>query len=521
MYRIYLLLLSAFLLFASCSEHPNFARNDVQTCTSKHFAGYFVPDGVGSHGILFVDRGKLFAEEYRVEVSKRFGRTYLEGEDLERTRCTLTRYSNPAQLTISEGVDYLKPHCNIATTREVEYGKAKGFWTSYPYDNSGNYGRIVIDKLEDLLRNEPEELSLRLDVYAPDDKEGTPLRPLLVMIHEGAFFSGDKADDASLRWCEKFAACGYVAVSINYRMGYNLFSSTVAEAAYSALQDVNAAIRYMLSHREEYRIDPDKIFLAGCSAGAIAALNAAFMNDANIPESMKEVAAELGSLSTIPVTPAYDEPFTVRAVGNMWGAVLDPEILKSSPTAIISFHGKYDPVVPYGVGIPFEPLVKEMLREMPGGSWAGGYLAKKVMPVVYGSSCVDAEAKQIGKRSELHAYNIHKHTLVRNDDTGELNELHEEFFKLMNAFFVDEMIGQPVALRHDFSDAQLFYLDHPDNVKECSWSIQGGFIIEAIESKGVRVLYKKDALERDIIVKGVYTSGIAFEKTFPLNTSLQ
>ncbi|MBR5698966.1 MAG: hypothetical protein IKX44_10165, partial [Prevotella sp.] len=128
MYRIYLLLLSAFLLFASCSEHPNFARNDVQTCTSKHFVGYFVPDGVGSHGILFVDRGKLFAEEHRVEVSKRFGRTYLEGEDLERTRCTLTRYSNPAQLTISEGVNYLKPHCNIATTREVEYGKAKGFW---------------------------------------------------------------------------------------------------------------------------------------------------------------------------------------------------------------------------------------------------------------------------------------------------------------------------------------------------------------------------------------------------------
>jgi len=503
------------LLLASCSEHPNYMRNDVQSCTAKHFTGYFVPDGVGSHGILYVDKGKLFAEEHRVEVSKRFGRTYLEGEEFERTRCTLTRYTNPASQTITEGVDYLKPHYKISTTREVEYGRAKGFWTSYPYDNSGNYGRIIIDKLEDLVRNEPEELSLRLDVYAPED-EGNHLRPLIVMIHEGAFFSGDKADDASSRWCEKFASCGYVAVSVNYRMGFNLFSSTISEAAYSALQDVNAAIRFLLANQDTYKIDPDKIFLAGCSAGAIVALNTAFLNDANIPESMKEVAAKLGSLTAIPVAPAYNESFTVRAVGNMWGAVLDLEILKSSPTAVISFHGKYDPVVPYGVGIPFEPFVKEMLREMPGGSWAGGYLAKKVMPVVYGSSCVDAEAKQIGKRSELHAYNIHKHTLVRNDDTQELNELHEEFFERMNTFFVDEMIGHPVSLQHDFADAQLFYLERPDNVKECSWSIQGGFIIEAPHPTQVRVLFMRDSFDPIITVKGVYSSGIAFEKSFPI-----
>ncbi len=81
MYRIYLLLLSALLVFASCSEHPQFVRNDIQVCQTEGFTGYFVPDGIGSHGLLYVDRGKLYAEEHRVEISKRFGKTYVKGEE--------------------------------------------------------------------------------------------------------------------------------------------------------------------------------------------------------------------------------------------------------------------------------------------------------------------------------------------------------------------------------------------------------------------------------------------------------
>lgn len=200
----------------------------------------------------------------------------------------------------------------------------------------------------------------------------------------------------------------------------------------------------------------------------------------------------------------------------MWGALLDTTLMQSSPTSVISFHGIYNPIVPYGDGIPFEPFVKEMLSEMPGGSWAGGYLAKKVMPVVYGSSCVDAEARSIGNRSALYAYNIHKHTLVRDDDTGKLNSQHEEFFERMNAFFVDEMIGQPVSLHHDFSDAQLFRLDHPANVSECSWSITGGLITEAPDSSSVRVLLFGSDHTPSLTLRGIYTSGIAFEHSFPI-----
>ena len=109
---------------------------------------------------------------------------------------------------------------------------------------------------------------------------------------------------------------------------------------------------------------------------------------------------------------------------------------------------------------------------------------------------------------------------MRNDDTGELNELHEEFFERMNTFFVDEMIGQPVSLQHGFSDSQLFLIEHPDNVKDCSWTIEDGFIIESLRPTQVRVLLKGESYDATLSVKGVYTSDISFEESWNLKEGL-
>ncbi len=515
MCRNYLLFLSAVLLFASCVTHPEFTRNDIRICQTEDYTGYFVPDGVGSEGMLYVDAGNLNAREYRVEITQWLGKTRVEGEGLERSKCTLTHYRNPAYRDVADGLDYLKPQYAVDTAQNVVYGKAMGLWTSYPYDYSVEYATLVKDKVEELWENELAELKLRMDIYAPSD-EGNHLRPLLVMIHEGAFFAGDKADDASRLWCEKFAACGYVAVSVNYRLGFNLITITVPEAAYCAMQDVNAAIRYMLAHQVNYKIDPDNIFLAGCSAGAILALNTAYMNDLNLPESMREVAQELGPLSAVPVSPSYDKPFGIRAVGNMWGAILSPEEMKSSTASIISFHSKYDPIVPFGRGYPFESLARELLRKVPAGERIGRFLVQQVMPLVYGSSCVDSLAQAAGIRTEMNPSELNKHTLVRNDSTGLLNKLHEEFFEKMNHFFVQEMIGPEVSVQQDRRDAQILCLEHPENIRECSWTLQDGFITELLDPTRIRVILYGMAPEHIVTVKGVYTSGIAFEKSFSI-----
>lgn len=71
-------------------------------------------------------------------------------------------------------------------------------------------------------------------------------RPLLIAVHGGAFISGDRSDMDEL--CDRYAARGYVAASVSYRLGFHpplglptLYAHDEAEvlrASYRAQQDV-------------------------------------------------------------------------------------------------------------------------------------------------------------------------------------------------------------------------------------------------------------------------------------------
>ena len=97
---------------------------------------------------------------------------------------------------------------------------------------------------------------LLLDAYVPTGGEGR--RPAVVMIHGGGWRLGDKAS-----WrpeAERLAAKGWVAFSINYRLD--------EPAVFPAeIDDVQAAVRWVRAHAEEYRIDPARIAAIGESAG--------------------------------------------------------------------------------------------------------------------------------------------------------------------------------------------------------------------------------------------------------------
>ena len=75
-----------------------------------------------------------------------------------------------------------------------------------------------------------------------------------------------------------------------------------------------------MHHAATYRINPDWVFTWGTSAGAITALNVAFMKDANRPESVTKE----GKINKL--APICTETFHVKAVANMWGAVHDTAI---------------------------------------------------------------------------------------------------------------------------------------------------------------------------------------------------
>ena len=69
---------------------------------------------------------------------------------------------------------------------------------------------------------------------SPDDG-GSSRRPMMVFVHGGAFFNGDKQDDPIVKWCRHYASLGYVVVSPNYRMGFVPYREAIDKAGYRAV----------------------------------------------------------------------------------------------------------------------------------------------------------------------------------------------------------------------------------------------------------------------------------------------
>lgn len=105
---------------------------------------------------------------------------------------------------------------------------------------------------------------LSLDVHAP---KGDGKHPVVVMIHGGAWFFGDKARGGMTEAkAPHFVGAGYVYVSINYRL-----SPAVQHPRH--VQDVAKALAWVHDNIGDYGGDPDQINLMGHSAGAhLAAL---------------------------------------------------------------------------------------------------------------------------------------------------------------------------------------------------------------------------------------------------------
>ena len=98
-----------------------------------------------------------------------------------------------------------------------------------------------------------------LDVYAPAGARGLPV---LIYIHGGAMFRGDKRNVGANP--EFFCGRGWVLVSINYRL-----SPAVKHPAH--VEDAAAAVSWVVRNVERYGGDPERIALIGHSAGALIA----------------------------------------------------------------------------------------------------------------------------------------------------------------------------------------------------------------------------------------------------------
>ena len=441
-------------------------------------------------------------------------RTAVDGGKAEKTsrrhiaaHCAFEPYAAPPFTAISD-MRYRKPLYGISVTHDIVYGHAEGYWTSILGYEDKSYAKVVAEGFSKSLSR--RDLPLTLDLYRPEGTRNEH-HPLILFIHGGAFYVGDKQQNTIVDWCRHFASMGYVAASMNYRMGFLPSHDDIERAGYMAIQDAHAAMRFLVAHAEEYGINTDEIYAAGASAGSITALNLAFMREEDRPNASRGKSGlfkrdrheDLGTITGSGNDIEAD--FHIRAIANMWGAVGSLDILKNSPTSIVSFHGDADQLVPFDKGTPFSDIAEGMGRRLFGE--------------MYGSASIDRKARELGLRSRFHAFAGEGHGF-NVDKEGNLNAHHYFIRDSIASFFYREMVPVDAAIVGDRLTEGRYMLNDVATDSTC-WKADGGFIVRS-ESDAVHILWRADEAAHTISATGTYTSGIGFfteQKVEPLPTN--
>lgn len=256
-----------------------------------------------------------------------------------------------------------------------------------PPDVSGFHGEVMKDVVYGKNLNwqgEPEEL--KLDVYRPEEATaGHPL-PLYVWIHGGAYSVGDKKGSAAV--CQAMAAKGFVVATINYRMGWQVSPvktendpKLMGKAAYRALQDAHAAMRFLAAHAGDYGIDTRWIFVGGASAGASISLNLVYVSDQLAEQTQPGVPEELGPLhaASNDLTASYH----ISGIVDMWGAMVRPDVInQANAVPTLFFHGIKDGTAPFANGHVF---------------------TMEIYPTIYGSGALYPILRKLGVSTQLYA----------------------------------------------------------------------------------------------------------------------
>lgn len=183
-------------------------------------------------------------------------------------------------------------------------------WPSLPLITSFlSYGDRASDAA--LAKRVPPGIAARHDIAYGDSqdevldlyyREGAPARPPIVWIHGGAFVAGTKSGVAN--YLKILASHGYTTIAVEYSKGPGTTYPKPVE-------QVNAALGFIVHHTAALNIDRPAILLAGDSAGAHIA----------------------GQLALITTDPAY-----ARAMG------IVPQLQPSQLAALLLLSGVYAPV---------------------------------------------------------------------------------------------------------------------------------------------------------------------------------
>lgn len=177
---------------------------------------------------------------------------------------------------------------------------------------------------------------LKLYVYQPKN-DIHKKRSVIIFMHGGGFGVGSPLNKDEVKFAEECAKKGYVAVQIGYRLtrkdqsfGCDFTAEGKRQTFRKGAEDYLDAVKYIIEHGEEFKIDPEKVIAGGSSAGAEGILHAVYQQDL-----LFEGESEYGDIH-------------FAGVFSLAGAMLDTRYInEENTTPAVFFHGTADNLVPY------------------------------------------------------------------------------------------------------------------------------------------------------------------------------
>jgi acetyl esterase/lipase len=126
----------------------------------------------------------------------------------------------------------------------------------------------------------------QLDVHTGTTRNYASPAPVIVIFHGGGLVAGNRAANANV--ADYFASLGYVGANAGYRLAPD---AQWPEGG----RDVAAAVGWLHAHAAEYGGDPERIFVAGISSGALHAATYVFRPELMPADAVRPAGAILVS----------------------------------------------------------------------------------------------------------------------------------------------------------------------------------------------------------------------------------
>ena len=184
--------------------------------------------------------------------------------------------------------------------------------------------------------------SLHLDVFEPAGHQSDDRRCVFLMIHGGGWVGGNVR--RTYPFADHFAKHGVLGVGLEYRLVDREQGTTV----FDAVNDARSAVRYLRGHVDELGIDPQRIVVAGASAGAHLAAGTAMFDGIDAADDDTTISCRPDALVLYyPVIDTSAAGYGQQKIGPRWREISPVDQVRAGLPPTILFHGTADTVTPY------------------------------------------------------------------------------------------------------------------------------------------------------------------------------